>query len=470
MSGADVVAAALTTPMHASLTLSGVGQRQPRQATRVGMIKQALKRLWNDKRGNVIVIAGAALPLIVGSAGLATDTIQWTLWKRQLQRAADSAALAGVYDRLSSSGSNATVPATVSHDLDLNLHTNVAIKSGYPVVDYPADAGSKINQVHVTLAVQQPLTFSSMFMASAPTIVAEATAAGVPGSGEYCVVSLENSASKTGITIGGNAKIDMNCGMISNSPASNSALSNGNSSQVKATAIAAVGGVQASNSWTVDSYEPYSSALTDPFANKPVPTPSSCGGFPSANDLDFTSNPNHAAGQVVCYSSEMKIQGDVKLGAATYVLDAASLKMTSTSAKLSCDGCTIILTSSTAATNPSSIGTVSLSGGSLNLKAPTSGTYAGMAIYQDRRALDSAGSNIINGNSGSIVQGAMYFPSQELTYNGEGSTTATCTQFVARRVVFAGNNTTANKFEKGSNCGLLGLGTIAAGRRARLVA
>ena len=55
------------------------------------------RKLWRDRRGNALVIAGAALPLIVGSAGLASDTIQWALWKRQLQRAADSAAIAGVY-------------------------------------------------------------------------------------------------------------------------------------------------------------------------------------------------------------------------------------------------------------------------------------------------------------------------------------------------------------------------------------
>ena len=55
------------------------------------------RKLLKDRRGNALVIAGAALPLIVGAAGLANDTIQWTLWKRQLQRAADSAALAGVY-------------------------------------------------------------------------------------------------------------------------------------------------------------------------------------------------------------------------------------------------------------------------------------------------------------------------------------------------------------------------------------
>src|SRR5258708_37356306 len=55
------------------------------------------KKLWRNKRGNALVIAGAALPLVIGSAGLASDTIQWGLWKRQLQRAADSAAVRGGY-------------------------------------------------------------------------------------------------------------------------------------------------------------------------------------------------------------------------------------------------------------------------------------------------------------------------------------------------------------------------------------
>jgi len=73
-----------------------------------------LKKIWRDKRGNALLIAGAALPLIVGAAGLASDTIQWTLWKRQLQRAADSAAIAGVYDRTAAGGATTTVAATVT--------------------------------------------------------------------------------------------------------------------------------------------------------------------------------------------------------------------------------------------------------------------------------------------------------------------------------------------------------------------
>lgn len=430
-----------------------------------------LRKIGRDRRGNIILIAAASLPVVIGCAGLATDTIQWSLWKRQLQRAADSGAISGAYD-LGASGTQTTATSAVAHDLTLNLHTPFAVKSGYPVVTFPADSGASTKQVKVVLAIQQSLPFSSMFMTAAPIITAASTAASVPGSGEYCVVALENNAGKTGITIGGNAKISMDCGMISNSPASNSALSNGNSSSVKATVIAAVGGVQASNSWTVDSYQPYSSAIVDPYAGVPVPTPTGCTNFPGANDLDFTSNPAHASGQVVCYKSDMKIQGNVQLGAATYVLDAASIKMTSTGSSLTCDGCTIILTSSNAASNPGSIGSLSVSGGTLKLKAPTTGTYAGIVLYQDRRAPDSSSANNnINGNSGSYVKGTVYFPGQELTYNGNGTTEAICTQFVSRRIIFTGNNTTTNTFAKSSTCpnGSTG-GTIGGGKRVRLVA
>jgi uncharacterized membrane protein len=126
-----------------------------------------IRKILNDRRGNALAIACAAMPLVVGAAGLATDTIQWTLWKRQLQRAADSAAIAGVYDRSSSNGATTTVPTTVSHDVSLNLHTWMGLKTGYPTVAYPADSGVKKWQVTVTLAVQEPLPFSSYLMSSA---------------------------------------------------------------------------------------------------------------------------------------------------------------------------------------------------------------------------------------------------------------------------------------------------------------
>src|SRR6266542_4501679 len=119
------------------------------------------RRLWKDKRGNAILIAGAALPMLAGAAGLATDTVQWVLWKRELQRAADSAALAGVYAKAENVE---TVSSAVTADLAKeNNHTGVSLLSGYPVITYPTDTHVPVlysNAVNVELRIQKTLGFS----------------------------------------------------------------------------------------------------------------------------------------------------------------------------------------------------------------------------------------------------------------------------------------------------------------------
>ena len=107
-------------------------------------------------------------------------------------------------------------------------------------------------------------------------------------------------------------------------------------------------------------------------------------------------------------------------------------------------GVTIILTSNSASTNPSSIATVDINGGAtMNLSASTTGTYAGVLFYQDRRALDS-GSNKVNGNASSAFQGAFYFPSQAVEFSGTSGMSTDCVKLVSRRVTFIGNSSIAN--------------------------
>src|SRR5689334_16933043 len=187
------------------------------------------RKLWRDRRGNALVMAGAFLPLMVGAAGLATDTIQWTLWKRQLQRAADSAALSGVYTRLQTD-TQTDVASAVTHDLSLNLHTWMALHAT-PTVERLADDGNSTDRVRVTLQIQQRLAFSSMFMSSPPIIQAVATAASVPGGGEYCVIGLDPSATAVGIDIAGSTYLDMGtCSLIADSTNPTKAANNGTSS------------------------------------------------------------------------------------------------------------------------------------------------------------------------------------------------------------------------------------------------
>lgn len=431
---------------------------------------KALKKLWNDERGNVLIIGGAALPMLVGAAGLATDTIQWALWKRQLQRSADSAAIAGVYDRVQNNNTDGTT-AVVNHDLSLNQHTGIALQGGYPQVSFPADAGDLTDQVRVVLAVRKSLPFSSMFMSESPLIVTSATAASTPGTDDYCVISLENTT-KSGILASGSGQIILDCGMITNSVSSNAAAAQGSSS-VTATVIAAAGGIQQSNNWNVGKYDPYVPAQDDPYANL-TPDSTDSHNNCAVNRGSLTgSNGSGSNWTPGCYSGiNIGSNRTANLAPGTYFINGGSVNIQGT--LNAPNGVTIILGNTSTATN-ATIGSFDMNAqAQLNLQAPTSGKWSGMAIYQDRRAVDSSPTgnisssspNKINGGSSGTVQGVLYFPKQQMTYNGGSSTVASCAQLVVKRIVFTGNNGT----NLSSDCGDAGYEPIQGGRRVRLVA
>jgi Flp pilus assembly protein TadG len=436
-------------------------------------MRKLFRKLWSDDRGNVLIVGGAALPMLIGAAGLATDTIQWALWKRQLQRAADSAAIAGVYDRAQNGNTNGTL-AVVNHDLVLNHHTGIGLLPGFPQVSFPAESGNLTDQVAVTLQIRRELPFSSLFMSQAPTIQASATAASTPGTDDYCVVSLE-STTKSGILASGTAEVIMDCGMITNSVSANAAAAQG-SSGVTATVIAAAGGIQQSNNWTVGKYDPYAPAESDPYGTLSPDSsdygPNNCVGtvtITGSNGSGSNWTPN-------CYSGiNVGSNKTANLAPGTYYINGGSVNIQGT--LNAPNGVTIILSN----TNPSTTATIGTfdmnASGVLNLQAPTEGKFAGIAIYQDRRAVDNSPTgqissnspNKINGGSAGQVQGVLYFPNQQMTYNGGGNTIATCTQFVIKRIVFTGNNGT-NITSNTDTCEDSGYDPIQGGRRVRLIA
>ena len=88
---------------------------------------------------------------------------------------------------------------------------------------------------------------------------------------------------------------------------------------------------------------------------------------------------------------------------------------------------------------------ISISGSAtVNLTAPTTGSYAGILFYTDRSVTDSH-TNSINGNSSSSFQGTMYFPTTPLNFGGSGSTAA-YTILVAKDVSFTGGATLNNNY------------------------
>jgi hypothetical protein len=422
------------------------------------------RRLLKDRRGSALAIACACMPLVIGAAGLATDTIEWTLWKRQLQRAADSAAFAGVYDRANATGATTNTSSAVCRDLSVNLHTwmNLLATSpctggpgSYTTLSYPSDTAYVTNQVTVALKIQQSLPFSSMFMSAAPVITATATAGSVTAGGNPCALALNTSG--TAIDNSGNATVDApTCIFYSDSASSNSAAAGGSSS-ITAKAVAGVGGIASSNNWIVNQYLPYSPPLPDPFASiTPDPSDMHCAVSSSTNNRgettltplslsdgnDITTMRDASGNQANCFTS-LSVGSNRSLSipdsyTGPIYINGGDVNL---QGALSCAACTIVLTNQSTDPN-ATIGTFSTNAQATNnITAPTSGTYKGIAVYQDRRATGNI--DRINGGSGNVISGVVYFPKDTLWINGTGTAVSLCSMFVANNIKFNGTSSIA---------------------------
>lgn len=395
--------------------------------------RKIARRILNDRRGNVMIIAALSMVPMAGAAGLAMDTVQWSLARRELQQQADSGATSGAFARAQS----ADVTQAVQKDITA---TNKMPLSSTTIENAPA-AGAyagNTNAVRVILTASKPLPFSSIFLANAPVIRAEATSM-VLSMGKFCVVALERT-STAGVTLTGNATVDLGCGMATNSNGAN-AISAGGNSSANVTALAAVGGIASSSAYnsTVKIYQ-HSILQPDPFATLPVPSPSGCNAQIQVSPHQISSiSPG-------CYSGA-DIKGTLNLQPGVYYIDGSSGGgfNVGSQANVIGTGVTIILTSTTAASNPSSIAVATINGGAnLVLTATTSGIYTGVLIAQDQRAL-SGSTNLINGNATSTLQGALYFPNQVVSFTGTSGLQTQCLQLVAKNVSFSGNTSITNK-------------------------
>lgn len=382
------------------------------------------------KRGNVLILAGLLMPAMIGVAGLAVDTIMWTLDKRQLQRSADSAALAGGFAKAQSHDSVASALMDIQR-------TNKLILQDQPIIETPPSIGSysgKDTAVRVVLRTSRPMTFSSLFLDSAPLIEVASTAA-IISNGNFCVISLDDS-NAVGVEVTGSAIVDLNCGIFANSGGA-SAVSVGGASSVKSTPVAAVGGVPASSRYaSPTTLMPFSLKQPDPFSQLPVPELSNC-------RPKISVQPNRQ--EVIspgCYKG-IDIKGSAQFEPGTYYVDGSEVSFGSQASAVG-NGVTFVLGSSEAATDPSKIATLNINGGAtLDLKAPETGMFKGVLFYQDPRSV-SGTTNRINGNSLSKIEGAFYFPKQNLDFNGNSGLTTDCVQFVAYRVTFSGNSAIQN--------------------------
>jgi Flp pilus assembly protein TadG len=411
-----------------------------------------LRHFWRDERANSLMLMGFALPFVIGAAGLGVHTMQLSLVKRQLQREADSAALAGGYSLFQGQG-NTAASAQANAALTQNNLVPGASPTITPTGTFVIGGITYTATMYVRLVSTQATPLMALFGRSTSTITAEARAAIVPD-GPLCFRALENG-NTTGITFAGNTNIDLGCGAGTNSKHATKAIDHNGQPTVSASPLVAMGGIASGNYANGTVLMPNHAEVTDPFAgnnfNPDVDANGQVNGLPCRtgntwNVIDVPSGQS-AAGVPGCYGT-INVQGTLTLQGGVYFLadgsNNAGLQV-GAQGHLRCpDGCTFVLTSTTP-NNANSFATMNINGGAeVDISPWESGIYSEITIYRDNRASASNQCCTINGNANSELSGAFYFPNDTLTFNGTAGMTLDCFQMVALRLAFSGNAAITN--------------------------
>jgi Putative Flp pilus-assembly TadE/G-like len=402
-----------------------------------------LARLVRDRRGALLATTAAALPVIAGFAGLGIEVGMWYSDKRDLQTAADAAALSGAFERVR--GNPSGLQGAARYEAQRN---GFAIGGPNTIhVNNPPLAGSRAGEttaVEVVLTRPHKLLFSTLMLSADVDITARSTAA-VDTTGEACVLALDRTANAA-LNNQGSATIKMDgCVMASNSIASNAIEITG-SATLSAYSLWTVGGTDTGGSAQVTLARPpttHAWELDDPLATFDMGSVPAC----SPNPPYKTSWGNGAATLqpgVYCGGLSFNANADITMKPGRYYITDGNF-FVAASAKVRCDcpnpedGVTIILTKK----NTANIGTVDIRGGAdVQLRAPadSSNPFRGVLFYQDRRApVNTTGVNKFNGGATMKLEGSIYIPQQGVEFQGNNSLSKTCTQIIARTVSFTGN-------------------------------
>jgi len=374
--------------------------------------------------GNIAIIAGLCMPMLVGFCGLAIDTSYWFYGARQLHAAADIAsfnaavALNEGTTTVSALKTIATAGATANGWNSAN---------GTITVNNPPASGTHQNDkaIEVILTQNMPRYFTGLFSTSTVTIQARSVST-TQGEHDACVITLGSTG--TDITMSGGANVNSsNCDIVSNSSSSNGIKLSGGST-VTTPCLVSVGGVSVSggSTYTLNSCTtPTTSApvARDPYASVPEPTE-------SGPCVSYTNQTTLSQGN---YCSGLSIGGGatVAFQPGTYYING-NLDFQGGST-VSGTNVTFFIT-----------GHLNIDGGSsATFSAPTTGTYSGITFFGQRE--NTTANNSFAGGAYTNVTGALYFPTQSMSYSGGSTDSSTCTQLVASNVSFSGGVNFAGK-------------------------
>jgi Flp pilus assembly protein TadG len=391
------------------------------------------RRFLRSRKGNIAIISALLMPAIVGFCGLAGETAYWYYRHRDIQGAADLAAFGGAAV-LRSGGSSSQIVSTAKADAVTNGWRQA---NGTIAVNWPPTSGSWQNQqsVQVILTENQTRYFSKLFNGNGTVPISVRSTATVLVAGPACILGLNNTLADT-VQFWGNSTATLtNCNVATNSSSPTGFSQSGASNAWMPCAYSSGGethtaGLHLTSCGAVVQHHP---KTDDPYKNVPPVAfdPASC----AASNPQGVAVPLLAQG---CFNSMVfQSNNPTILTGGNYVINGGIFQINS-GADVRCipvppqTGCMFYFA------NNAHIDQMN-GNAHIEMQAQTSGPYAGLAFFGART--NTWYENFFNGTNDSLINGAIYFPSQKVTFNGNFTGTGGCTQVIADQIRYTGNGT-----------------------------
>jgi Flp pilus assembly protein TadG len=407
-----------------------------------------LRDVLTNRRGDIIILFALMLPILVGMVGLGVEVGSWYFAKRNLQSAADAAAVAALFE-VRSGSSDALIEEKAKEEATANGWDETAgdtLVSSSPPLTGAFEGDTQAVEVTVTKPIN--LLFASLFLGETVTANARAVAR-LQKSSEACILALNTTASAA-INVSGNVDVTLNgCSIAANSNSSEAIDGNG-SVELTTDCATTVGGtdlVEPQLTLTTCT-APVTGALPidDPYEDTPEPdVPADCDedGFTNTTG-DVTVSPGRFCNGFGANG------GTVTMNHGLYIIDQgnfnvngnATLQLTSDSADDGNPGVTIILLDSSGGDDPARVNNIN-GGAIVNLTARAEGVYAGLLFYQVKSA-ETTDTNTFNGGPNISLEGAIYIPKEAVQTGGNSALTGGCIHIVASTVSFQGDANFSN--------------------------
>jgi hypothetical protein len=404
------------------------------------------RRVGRSRGGSVAIMLGLVLPVVVGMAGLGTEITFLLFKQRQMQTVADAAALSAATAMQKGYPSFAVEARAISASLGFKDQVNsVTITPNNPPTSGP-NAG-KASYVEVIVSQPQTLFLVTLFRSGLFNVQGRAVA--LVGTGSYCVLQL-NGSGTTGVTISNGANVNMpSCGLAVDSTGS-PALSVTGGAVLNAQSVSTSGTTSVSNGATINpasGVKDSQPAVRDPYASVAMPSYSGCGG---GNNKSYGHGTWTLTPGVYCNGLALTNDAVVSMNPGVYFVDQGVFTVGG-AVQLTGSGVTVVLTSSTG----SGYATISIgNGATVTLSAPTSGATAGIVFFGDRSA---PATNVQDLGGGAVIDinGAIYFPTQDVKFQNGVSNPSGCTQLIGGTIEFTGGS----KFQQNCPTGVASIGS-----------